>query len=126
MKIWMHRYVHASAYSSITINEGILEDVNTFLAQKYVIANNRSEAPQIESVEKLEILLKEYNCDDKLTNDYDILFKDFIKEDERISANAHYESLYEVVYDRITDYLYNEIFELDNYNTVDCDIEIEE
>ena len=43
-----------------------------------------------------------------------------------MSANACYESLYKVVYDRIIDYLYDEIFELGNYDTVDCDVEIEE
>ena len=128
MEIWMHRYIHGSAYSYITIDEGILEDVNTFLVKNYVVANNRSEAPQIESVEKLEMLLKERKCgyEYEYTNEYDILFKDFIKEDGRMSENAHYESLYEVVYDWIIDYLYDELFELDKYDTIDWNVEIEE
>lgn len=126
MKIWIHRYTNASAYSHITIDERILDNVNAFLAQKYVVADKLSETPQIESVEVLEILLKEYNCDDEHTNDYNILFKDFIKEDGTMSANAYYESLYEIVYDWIIDYLYDEAFELDKYDTIDCDVEIEE
>ena len=71
MKIWMHQYLRGSAYSSLTIDEGLLKDVNTDLAHNYVIANNLSEAPQIESVEMLEKLLKERNYGDEYTNDYD-------------------------------------------------------
>lgn len=123
MKIWMHRYLRGSAYSSLTIDEGLLKDVNTDLARSYVIANNLSEAPQIKSVEMLEKLLKERDYSDEYTNDYDILYKRFIEED---GANAHYESLYDTVYDLITDYLYDEPFELDDYDTTDCDFEVEE
>lgn len=126
MKIWMHRYLHGSAYSSLTIDEGLLKDVNTDLAYSYVIANNLSEAPQIESVEMLEKLLKERDYGDEYTNDYDILYKRFIKEDGTLDANAYYESLYDAVYDLITDYLYDEPFELDDYDTIDCDFEVEE
>lgn len=126
MKIWMHRYLRGSAYSSLTINEGLLKDVNTVLAHSYVIANNLSEAPQIESVEMLEKLLKERDYGDEYTNDYDILYKRFIEEDGTLSANAHYESLYDAVYDLITDYLYDEPFELDDYDTIDCDFGVEE
>lgn len=126
MKIWMHRYLHDSAYSSLTIDEGLLKDVNTDLAHSYVIANNLSEAPQIESVEMLEKLLKERDYGDEYTNDYDILYKRFIKEDGTLDANAHYESLYDAVYDLITDYLWDEPFELDNSDTIDWDFEVEE
>lgn len=126
MKIWMHRYLHGSAYSSLTIDEGLLKDVNTELAHRYVIANNLSEAPQIESVEMLEKLLKERNYSDEYTNDYNILYKRFIEEDGTLSANACYESLYDTVYDLITDYLYDEPFELDDCDTIDCDFEVEE
>lgn len=126
MKIWMHRYLRGSAYSSLTIDGGLLKDVNIELAHSYVIANNLSEAPQIESVEMLEKLLEECINDDEYTNDYNILYKRFIEKDGTLGANAHYESLYDTVYDLITDYLYNEPFELDNYDTTDYDFEIEE
>ena len=126
MKIWMHHYLRGSAYSSLTIDEGLLEDVNTELARDYVIANNLSEAPQIESVEMLEKLLKERNYGDEYTNDYDILYKCFVKEDGSLDANADYESLYETVYHLITEYLWDEPFELDDYNTIDCDFGVEE
>ena len=126
MKIWMHRYLRGSAYSSLTIDEGLLKDVNTDLAHNYVIANNLSEAPQIESVEMLEKLLKERHYGDEYTNDYDILYKRFIKEDGTLGANARYESLYETVYDLITDYLWDEPFELVDSDTIDYDFEIEE
>ena len=126
MKIWMHRYLHSSAYSSLTINEGLLADVNTDLAHSYVIANNPSEAPQIESVEMLEKLLKERYYGDEYINDYDILYKRFIEEDGTLGANAHYESLYDTVYGLITDYLWDEPFELDDSDTIDCDFEVEE
>ena len=126
MKIWMHRYLRGSAYSSLTIDEGLLRNVNTDLAHSYVLANNLSEAPQIESVEMLEKLLEECINDDEYTNDYNILYKRFIKKDGTLGANAHYESLYDIVYDLVTDYLYDEPFELDNYDTTDYDFEIEE
>ena len=126
MKIWMHQYLRGSAYSSLTIDEGLLKDVNANLAHNYVIANNLSEAPQIESVEMLEKLLKERNYGDEYTNDYDILYKCFVKEDGSLGANAHYESLYETVYELITEYLWDEPIELDGYNTIDCDFGVEE
>ena len=126
MKIWMHRYLRGSAYSSLTIDEGLLKDVNTDLAHSYVLANNLSEAPQIESVEMLEKLLEECINDDEYTNDYNILYKRFIEKDGTLGVNAHYESLYDIVYDLVTDYLYDEPFELDNYDTTDYDVEIEE
>lgn len=126
MKIWMHQYLRGSAYSSLTIDEGLLKDVNAELAHSYVIANNLSEAPQIESVEMLEKLLKERNYGDEYTNDYDILYKCFVKEDGSLGANAHYESLYETVYELITGYLWDEPFELDGYDTIDCDFGVEE
>ena len=126
MKIWMHQYLRGSAYSSLTIDEGLLKDVNDELAHNYVIANNLSEAPQIESVEMLEKLLKERHYGDEYTNDYDILYKCFVKEDGSLGANAHYESLYETVYELITEYLWDEPIELDSYNTIDCDFEVEE
>ena len=126
MKIWMHQYLRGSAYSSLTIDEGLLKDVNTDLAHNYVIANNLSEAPQIESVEMLEKLLKERNYGDEYTNDYDILCKCFIEEGGSLGADIYYESLYETVYCLITEYLWDEPFELDGYNTIDCDFEVEE
>lgn len=126
MKIWMHRYLRGSAYSSLIIDENLLKDVNTNLAHNYVIANSLSEAPQIESVEMLEKLLKECHYDDEYTNDYDILYKCFIEKDGTLGANAHYESLYDIVYDLITDYLWGEPFELDDYDTIDWDFEVEE
>ena len=126
MKIWMHRYLRGSAYSSLTIDEGLLEDVNTELARDYVIANNLLEAPQIESLEMLEKLLKERHYGDEYTNDYDILYKCFIKEDGSLDANASYESLYETVYELVTEYLWDEPFELDGYDTIDCDFGVEE
>ena len=126
MKICMHQYLRGSAYSSLMIDEGLLKDVNTDLAHNYVIANNLSEAPQIESVEMLEKLLKERNYGDEYTNDYDILYKCFIKEDGSLDAKASYESLYETVYHLITEYLWDEPFELDGYDTIDCDFGVEE
>ena len=123
MKIWMHRYLRGSAYSSLTIDEGLLKDVNTDLAHSYVIANNLSEAPQIESVEMLEKLLKERDCGDD-TNDYDILYKRFIEEDG--TSNAYYESLYDIVYDLITNYLWDKPFELDDSDIIDYGFEVEE
>lgn len=126
MKIWMRHYLRGSAYSSLTIDEDLLKDVNAELAHSYVIANNLSEAPQIESVEMLEKLLKERNYGDEYTNDYDILYKCFVKEDGSLGANAHYESLYETVYELITEYLWDEPIELDSYNTIDCDFGVEE
>lgn len=123
MKIWMHRYLRGSAYSSLTIDEGLLKDVNTDLAHSYVIANNLSEAPQIESVEMLEKLLKERDCGDD-TNDYDILYKRFIEEDG--TSNAYYESLYDIVYDLITNYLWDKPFELDDSDTIYCVFKVEE
>ena len=128
MEIWMRRYIQGSAYSSITIDEGILYDVNTFLAKKYVVADNLSEAPQIDSVEKLEQIFKEYQYkyDDEYTNNYNILCKCYIKEDGTLKENICYESLYFVVYELITDYLFDEPFELGKYETIDYDFEIEE
>lgn len=126
MKIWMHRYLRGSAYSSLTIDESLLKDVNTDLAHDYVIANNLSEAPQIESVEILEKLLKERNYGGEYTNDYNILYKCFVKEDGSLDVNASYESLYETVYHLITEYLWDEPFELGGYDTIDCDFEVEE
>lgn len=128
MKIWMHRYLRGSAYSSLTIDEGLLKDVNTDLAHSYVIANNLSEAPQIESVEKLEQIFKEYQYkyNDEYTNNYNILRKSFIKEDGTLRENFHYESLYDVVYEFITDYLWDEPFELDDSETIDYNFEVEE
>lgn len=126
MKIWMHRYLRGSAYSSLTIDEGLLKYVNTGLAHNYIIANNLSEAPQIESVEMLEKLLKECNYCVKYTNDYNILHKRFIEKDGTLGANACYESLYDTVYDLIINYLYGEPFELDDYDTINWDFEIEE
>lgn len=130
MKIWMHRYLNGTAHSSLTIDEGLLKDINTNLAHSYVIANNLSEAPQIESVEKLEQILKEYQYqykyDDECTNNYNILCKRFIKEDGTLKENIHYESLYDVVYEFITDYLFDEPFELGKYETIDYNFEIEE
>ena len=126
MKICMHQYLHGYAHSSLTIDENLLKNVNKDLARDYVIANNLSEAPQIESVEMLEKLLKERNYGDEYTNDYDILYKCFVKEDGSLDANASYESLYETVYELITGYLWDEPCELDNYNTIDCDFGVEE
>lgn len=126
MKIWMHHHLRGSAYSSLTIDEGLLKDVNTDLAHSYVIANNLLEAPQIESVEMLENLLKECNYGDKYTNDYDILRKCFVKEDGSLDANADYESLYETVYHLITEYLWDEPLEVDDYETIDCNFGVEE
>ena len=126
MKIWMQRYLRGSAYSSLTIDESLLKDVNTDLAHDYVIANNLSEAPQIESVEMLEKLLKERNYGGEYTNDYNILYKCFVKEDGSLDVNASYESLYETVYHLITEYLWDEPFELGGYDTIDCDFEVEE
>lgn len=130
MKIWMNRYLRGSAYSSLTIDEGLLKDINTNLAHSYVIANNLSEAPQIESVEKLEQTLKEYQYqykyNDECANNYNILCKSFIKEDGTLRENFHYESLYDVVYEFITDYLFDEPFELGKYETIDYNFEVEE
>ena len=126
MKIWMHHYLRGSAYSSLTIDENLLKNVNKDLARDYVLATNLSEAPQIESVEMLEKLLKERNYGDEYTNDYNILYKCFVKEDGSLDANASYESLYETVYHLITEYLWDEPFELDGYDTIDCDFGVEE
>ena len=126
MKIFMHRYLRGSAHSSLTINERLLKNVNADLARSYVIANNLSEAPQIESVEKLEKLLKERDCSDEYTNDYDILYKRFVEEDGTLSAYVHYESLYDTVYELLTDYLWDEPFELDDTDIIDWDFEVEE
>lgn len=128
MKIWMHRYryLRGSAYSSLTIDEGLLRNVNTDLAHSYVLANNLSEAPQIESVEMLEKLLEECINDDEYTNDYNILSKHFVEENGTLSAYAHYDSLYDRVYDLLTGYLWNEPYELDYTDTIDWDFEVEE
>ena len=130
MKILMRRYLSGTAYSSLEINEELLNDVNKDLANNYVIANNLSEAPQIESVEKLEQIFKEYQYqyqyDDECANNYNILCKRFIKEDGTLRENSNYESLYDVVYEFITDYLFDEPFELDKYETIDYNFEIEE
>ena len=130
MKILMRRYLSGTAYSSLTIDESLLKKVNKELANSYVIANNLSEAPQIESVEKLEQIFKEYQYlyqyDDECANNYNILRKSFIKEDGTLRENINYESLYDVVYELITDYLFDEPFELDKYETIDYDFEIEE
>ena len=126
MKIWLHRHLSGTAHSSLTIDEGLLKDVNTDLAHSYVIANNLSEAPQIESVEILEKLLKEHVYGDEYTNDYNILFKRFIEEDGTLGANAHYESLYNTVYNLIIDYLWDKPFKLNNSDTIDYDFEVEE
>ena len=128
MKIWMRRYLEGTAYSSLTIDEDLLDDVNKDLANNYVIANNLSEVPQIESVEKLEQLLKEYQhrYNDEYTNDYNILCKRYIKEDGTLRTDVRYKSLYYVVYELVTDYLFDEPFELDSYNTTDYNFEVEE
>lgn len=126
MKIWMHRYLRGTAFSSLTINENLLKDVNADLAHSYVLVNNLSEAPQIESVEMLEKLLKEREDCCEYTNDCNILYKDFVKEDGTLDVNVPYESLYDIVYDLIIDYLWDEPFELDDYDTVDHDFKIEE
>ena len=127
MKIWLHRHLSGTAHSSLEIDEGLLNDVNADLAHSYVIANNLSEAPQIESVEKLEQIFKEYQYQyDECPNNYNILCKRFIKEDGTLRENSNYESLYDVVYEFVTDYLFDEPFELDKYETIDYDFEIEE
>ena len=128
MKIWLHRHLSGTAHSSLEIDEELLNDVNKYLANSYVIANNLSEAPRIESVEKLEQIFKEYQYkyDDDCTNNYNILCKCYIKEDGTLRENICYESLYFVVYELITDYLFDEPFELDKYETIDYDFEIEE
>ena len=130
MKIWMHRYLNGTAHSFLEINEELLNDVNKDLTNNYVIANNLSEAPQIESVEKLEQIFKEYQYqykyNDECPNNYNILCKRFIKEDGTLRENINYESLYDVVYEFITDYLFDEPFELDKYETIDYNFEIEE
>ena len=126
MKIWMHRYLRGSAYSSLTIDEGLLKDVNTDLARSYVLATNLSEAPQIESVEMLETLLKEHDYNEEYTNDYDIVFRGLIEEDGTVYRTAHYESLYDIVYDFVIDCLYDKPFEIDDCDTIDYDFEVEE
>ena len=128
MKIWLHRHLSGTAHSSLEIDEELLNDVNKYLANSYVIANNLSEAPRIESVEKLEQILKEYQYqyNDECANNYNILCKCYIKEDGTLKDNICYESLYFVVYELITDYLFDEPFELDKYETIDYDFEIEE
>ena len=128
MKIWLHRHLSGTAHSSLEINEELLNDVNKYLANSYVIANNLSEAPRIESVEKLEQIFKEYQYqyNDECANNYNILCKCYIKEDGTLKENICYESLYFVVYELITDYLFDEPFELDKYETIDYDFEIEE
>ena len=128
MKIWLHRHLSGTAHSSLEIDEELLNDVNKVLANSYVIANNLSESPQIESVEKLEQIFKEYQYkyDDEYANNYNILCKCYIKEDGTLRENICYESLYFVVYELITDYLFDEPFELDKYETIDYDFEIEE
>lgn len=128
MKIWLHRHLSGTAHSSLEINEELLNDVNKVLANNYVIANNLSEAPQIDLVEKLEQIFKEYQYqyDDKYANNYNILCKCYIKEDGTLRENICYESLYFVVYELITDYLFDEPFELDKYETIDYDFEVEE
>ena len=127
MKIWMHRYLNGTAHSSLEIDEELLNDVNKDLSNNYVIANNLSEAPRIESVEKLEQLLKEYQhqYNDEYTNDYNILCKCYIKEDGTLRTDICYESLYNVVYEFITDYLFDEPFELGKYEIIDYNFEIE-
>lgn len=128
MKIWLHRHLSGTAHSSLEINEELLNDVNKDLANSYVIADNLSEAPRIESVEKLEKIFKEYQYkyNDECTNNYNILCKCYIKEDGTLKENIYYESLYNVVYELITDYLFDEPFELGKYETIDYDFEIEE
>ena len=128
MKIWLHRHLSGTAHSSLEINEELLNDVNKDLANSYVIADNLSEAPRIESVEKLEQIFKEYQYkyNDECTNNYNILCKCYIKEDGTLKENIYYESLYNVVYELITDYLFDEPFELGKYETIDYDFEIEE
>ena len=130
MKILMRRYLSGTAYSSLEINEELLNDVNKDLANSYVIANNLSEAPRIESVEKLEQIFKEYQYqypyNDEFANNYNILCKCYIKEDGTLRENICYESLYNVVYEFIADYLFDEPFELGKYETIDYDFEIEE
>ena len=128
MKIWLHRHLSGTAHSSLEINEELLNDVNKDLANSYVIANNLSEAPQIDSVEKLEQIFKEYQYqyNDDYTNNYNILCKCYIKEDGTLRENINYESLYDVVYEFITDYLFDEPFELGKYENIDYDFEIEE
>ena len=128
MKIWLHRHLSGTAHSSLEINEELLNDVNKDLANSYVIANNLLEAPQIDSVEKLEQIFKEYQYqyNDDYTNNYNILCKCYIKEDGTLRENICYESLYDVVYEFITDYLFDEPFELGKYETIDYDFEIEE
>ena len=128
MKIWLHRHLSGTAHSSLEINEELLNDVNKDLANSYVIANNLSEAPQIDSVEKLEQIFKEYQYqyNDDYTNNYNILCKCYIKEDGTLRENICYESLYDVVYEFITDYLFDEPFELGKYEIIDYNFEIEE
>ena len=128
MKIWLHRHLSGTAHSSLEIDEELLNDVNKDLANSYVIANNLSEAPRIESVEKLEQIFKEYQYqyNDDYTNNYNILCKCYIKEDGTLRENTCYESLYDVVYEFIIDYLWDEPFELGKYETIDYDFEIEE
>ena len=126
MEIWMHRLIDASAYSNLTIDESLLKNINEDLAYDYVLASNLSEAPQIESVEKLEMLLKEYNYNEEYTNDCNIVFRKLIKEDGTVSADTYYASLYKIVYDLVINYLYDEPFEIDNYDTTYYDFEVEE
>ena len=126
MKILMHRHLSGTAHSSLEVNEEVLNDVNKDLANSYVIANNLSETPRIESVEKLEQLLKEYQSYGECTNDYNILCKFYVKEDGTLSTDVRYESLYAVTYELITDYLFDEPFELGKYKIIDYNFEVKE
>lgn len=126
MKIRMHRFLHASADSFLTIDESLLKKVNKELARDYVLANNLSEVPQIKSVEMLETLLKEYDSNEKYTNDCDIVFRGLIKEDGTVDRGVHYESLYDIVYDLVINYLDNEPFEIYNYDTINYHCEVGE
>lgn len=122
MKICMYSYIRGSACSSIIINENLLKDINRELTY-YVVAENLSEPPHIETVEDLENLLKKHH-DSEYTNDYYILHKGFIEEDGTVSPNAYHEWLYDIVCDMITDALYSEPIELIDYDTEDYEIEL--
>ena len=68
------------------------------------------------------------------SNGYEVNHKDQNPENNDIDnlewvthkENINYESLYDVVYEFITDYLFDKPFELDKYETIDYNFEIEE
>lgn len=125
MVIGMTRYIRGRAYSNLKIDKAVLEKLNSYLKKQYVIVGNVEETPYIESVEKLEEIIKDGYYNRGHLGDYKVVNKFFLEEAD-LNIEDYYISCFDLVYELINDYLWDEPVEIDEcYDTIDCEIEID-